>query len=95
MGAGKLCRCDDALDRQCWIGQSDIVANRPIEQHVLLQDDADLPSQPGGIDHGEIDAVDEDAAAFRHVKSLDQLGQRALARSRRSDNADASGRAPL
>ena len=70
------------------IGERDVVADRAVEQHVLLQHDADLPPQPGGIDHGEIDAVDEHAAALRHVEPLHQLGERALARARRADDAD-------
>ncbi len=79
MRAGKLGRGDDALDRHRRIGERDIVADRAVEQHVLLQNDADLPAQPGGVDHGEIDAVDQHAAALRHIEPLDQLGQRALA----------------
>ena len=86
--AGKLRRGDDALDRHRRIGERDIVADRAVEQHVLLQHDADLPPQPGGIDHGKIDAVDQNAPALRHVKPLDQLGERALAGTRRPDDAD-------
>ena len=36
----------------------------------------------------EIDAVDQNAAAFGHVEPLDELGKGALSRSRRADNAD-------
>ena len=36
----------------------------------------------------EIDAVDQHAAALRHVEPLDQLGERALARARGADDAD-------
>ena len=86
--AGELGRGDDPLDRHGRIGERDIVADRAVEQHVLLQHDADLAAQPGGVDHGEIDAVDQHAAAFRHVKPLDQLGERALARARGADDAD-------
>ena len=70
------------------IGERDVVAHRAVEQHVLLQHDADLAAQPGRIDHGEIDAVDQHAAALGHVEALDQLGERALARARGADDAD-------
>ena len=88
MGAGELGGGDDALDRHRRIGERDIVAHRGIEQYVFLQHDADLAPQPGGIDHAEIDAIDKDAPALRHVKPLDQLGERALARARGTDDAD-------
>ena len=88
VSAGERCRLDDALHRHGWIGQRDVLANRAVEQHVLLQDDADLASQPGQIDHREIDAVDQHASALRHIETLDQLGDGALARARRADDAD-------
>ena len=70
------------------VGERDIVAHRAVEQHVLLQHNARLPAQPGGVDHCEVDAVDEHAPALRHVQSLDELGERALARARGADDAD-------
>ena len=36
----------------------------------------------------QIDAVDQHAAALRHVEALDQLGERALAGARGADDAD-------
>ena len=48
----------------------------------------DLAAQPGRVDHGEIDAIDENSARLRHVETLDKLGKRALARSRRTDDTD-------
>ena len=86
--AGQLRRGDDALHRHGRVGERDVVAHRTVEQHVLLQHDADLAPQPGGVDHREIDAVDQHAPALRHVEPLDQLGERALARARRADDAD-------
>ena len=79
---------DDALHRHGRVGERDVLANRAVEQHVLLQHDADLAPQPGQIDHREIDAVDQHASALRHVETLDQLGERALARARGADDAD-------
>src|SRR4029077_9728459 len=84
----KACRRDDALHRHRWVGERDILADRAVEQHVLLQDDANLAAQPGRVDHGEIHAVDQDAPALRDVEALDELGERALARPRRPDDAD-------
>ena len=81
MGAGELCRRDDPLDRHRRIGKRNVVANRAVEQHVFLQHDADLPPQPRRIDHGQVDAVDQNAAALRHIKPLDEFGERALARA--------------
>ena len=70
------------------IGERDVVADRAVEQHVLLQHDADLAAQPGDVDHREVDAVDQHAAALGHVEPLDQLGERALAGAGGADDAD-------
>ena len=81
-------RRDDALHRHRRIGERDIVAHRAVEQHVLLQHDADLAAQPGRIGHREIHAVDQHAPALRDVEALHQFGERALARARGPDDAD-------
>ena len=86
--AGELRGRDHALHRQRRIGERDVVADRAVEQHVLLQHHADLAAQPGDIDHREVDAVDQHAPALRHVEPLHQLGQRRLARAGRADDAD-------
>src|SRR5258708_15966253 len=59
-----------------------------VEKDILLQHDADLAAQTSDVDHGEIDAGDEDTAALRHVEAVDELGERALARPGRTDDAD-------
>ena len=69
-------------------GQGDIVAHRTVEQHVLLEHHADLPPQPGRVGHHQIHAVDQHAAALRHVEPLHQFCEGALARTRRADDAD-------
>ncbi len=89
--AGELGGGDDALHRRRRIGERDVVADGAVEQHVLLQHDADLAPQPGDVDHGEIDAVDQHAPALGHVEPLHELGERALARARGADDADAPG----
>src|SRR5262249_45356056 len=60
VGAGELSGVDYPLDRHTPIGERDIVANRAIEQDVLLQHDTELPAQPSRVNHGEIDTVDQD-----------------------------------
>ena len=58
MGGGQLCRCDDAIDGHAGIAYGDVLAYRATEEEILLEHDTDLTSQPVGIDHGQIDAVD-------------------------------------
>ena len=86
--AGERGRGHDALDRHGRVGERDVLADRAVEEHVLLQHDADLAAQPGRIDDGEIDAVDQHASAFGHVQPLHDLGERALARARGADDSD-------
>ena len=88
MGAGELGGRDHALHRRRRVGERDVVADRAVEQHVLLQHHADLPAQPGDVDQREVDAVDQDAAALGHVEALHQLGQGRLAGAGGADDAD-------
>ena len=81
MRAREACRGDDALHRHGWIGKRDIFPDRAIEQHVFLQNDPDLPPQPCRVGCREVHTVNQDAPALRHVQTLDQLGEGALARS--------------
>src|ERR1700722_2111393 len=88
VGPRKLRRSNDTLDRQRGIGQRNVVPDRAVEQHVFLKHDTDLATQPGRIDLREIDAVDQHTAALRDIEALDELGERALARAGRTDDAD-------
>src|SRR3954454_3433730 len=88
MSARQLRRVDDAVHRQAWIGQRDVVAHRPVEQHVVLEHDSDLPTEPGRVGRHQIHSVDQHAAGLRNVEPLHQLGEGAFARAGRSDNAD-------
>src|SRR5258708_7600342 len=47
MSAGKRRRRNDTLHGHRRIGERDVFANGAVEEHVLLQDDADLASKPG------------------------------------------------
>src|SRR5262245_6730235 len=88
MRASECRRRNDAVHRHRRIGERDVVAHRGVEQNILLQHHADLPTQPGNIDGGEIDTVDQHASALGHVKPLQQLDERALAGARRADDAN-------
>src|SRR3954454_24207426 len=93
MSARQLRRVDDAVHRQARIGQGDVVAHRPIEQHVVLEHDSDLSTEPGRVGRHQIHSIDQHAAALRNVEPLHQLGEGAFARAGRSDDADGlSGR---
>src|SRR5713101_6055849 len=81
--AGEFGGGDHLRHRHRWIDERDVVANGMVEKDVLLQHDADLAAQPS-----DVDAVDEDTAALRHVEAVDELGERALARPGRADDAD-------
>ena len=52
-----------AAARHGGIGERDVVVDRAIEENVLLQDDADLPAQPAGIELGDVDAVEQHRAS--------------------------------
>ena len=54
------------------IAERDVLVDGAVEQHVLLQHDADLAPQPAGIELGDVDAV-EHHLALRRVKPLDTL----------------------
>ena len=72
---------DHPLHRHARLSQRDIVTDRAVEKHVVLHDHADLPTQPGDVDHGEIDAVHQHAAPLGNVKALHELGQSAFTRA--------------
>ena len=64
----------------------DIVADRVVEQHRVLRDDADRGAQARLRDLGDILAVDRDAPAGRVVEAEEQPRERRLARARRPDH---------
>ena len=77
--AGQLGRLDHLLHRQPRIGQRDVVSHGTVEEKIFLEHDSHLPTQPGRVHLREIDTIDEDAPAFRHIQPLNQLGNGALA----------------
>src|SRR5260370_1385812 len=88
VGARKRRRGDDTLGRRGGIGEGDIFPDRAVEQHVFLKHHAHLSAQPCRIDLREIDAIDQHPAALRDIEALDELGERALARSGGADDPD-------
>jgi hypothetical protein len=56
------------------IAKSDVLVDRPIEQDVLLQHDADLPPEPARIELRRVDAIDHHLAGLRAVQALHQFG---------------------
>ena len=46
------------------IAERDVLVDRPVEQDVLLQHDADLPPEPARIELGDVDAVDHHLAGI-------------------------------
>jgi len=49
---------DHAFHGNRGVGKRDVLADRAVEQHILLQHDPHLAAQPGRIDQGEIDTID-------------------------------------
>src|SRR5262249_62225553 len=75
------------------VSERNVCAYRAVEQHIFLQHDAQLPTQPGGVDDGKVDAVHQHAPTLRYVEPLGKLGERALAGARGADDAnDLTGR---
>ena len=72
--ARELGRLHNDLHRDARIRQGNVVANATVEQEVLLEDNANLASQPRRLDHREIDAVDQHAPGYREIEPLNQLG---------------------
>ena len=74
VGAGEPRRLHHQRARRGGIGQRDVLVDRAVEQHVLLQHDADLAAQPGRVELGDVDAVEHHLAGVRAVEALDGLG---------------------
>src|SRR5260221_2160736 len=86
--AGEFGGGDHLRHRHRWIDERDVVADGMVEKDILLQHDADLAAQPSDVDHGEIDAVDEDTAALRHVEAEVGLGDQGPVRTATHADAD-------
>ncbi len=81
-------RVHHGLDGRGRVRDGDVLAHAAVEQQVLLQYHADLPSQLRRIDQADVDTVHEDAALLGYVQALHELGERALAGARAPHDAD-------
>src|SRR5262245_31558984 len=88
MGSSERCCCNDPFHRHCGIDKRNVFPDRTIEQHIFLQHDPDLSSQPCGIDLGKVCPIYQYASALGDIKTLDKLCQGAFAGTRRTDNSD-------
>ena len=79
-------RFDNAFQRHTRIRQRDIVAYAAVEQHILLQDHAHLPPQPGRSGQSQIVAVHQHPSLLRHIQTLHQFGECGFARPRTTHN---------
>src|ERR1700730_3813744 len=86
--AGELGGTDDFVQRGGRLGHRDVLAHRAAEQKILLQYDADLRAQMGEVELLQILAVDVYQPGLRPVETLDQPGDRRLARAAAADDAD-------
>ena len=73
---------DHPLQRDVGAPVRDVGAHRVVEEHGLLRDQADLPTQGLQRDLAEVEAVDGEASRGGVVEAGQQAGQRGLARSR-------------
>ena len=69
-------------------GERDVVADRAGEQERLLGNDAELAAEGVDLHRLEGDAVDVDVPRSRVVEAGDELGDRRLSRSGRTDERD-------
>jgi len=65
----------------------DVFADRAVEEHGLLQHEADLAAQRGEPEATDIATVDQHAAAGRVVETRDEAYHGRLAAAGRADNA--------
>ena len=87
MGTGQFCCLLDLFMGRVRQGDADVLLDGAGEEQVVLQDDADLPSEPGRLYFGGVDAVDENAPLLRQVQALDELRERALSGAGAADDA--------
>lgn len=79
--ASQLGRMDDRFKGCARIREGNVLPDAPVEEHVLLQHHTDLTTQQAGIRKREVDTINQHAPSLRDIETLNQLGQRALARA--------------
>src|SRR5699024_8179654 len=83
-----LGRLDDLVRGGVRAAVGDVVPDRPAEQPGVLQHHADVPAHLAAREHGDVHAVDGDAAAVEVVEPHDEVDQRGLAGSGGADDGD-------
>ena len=68
----------DLLRRRMRPGERDVLGDRPVEQKVVLQDDAELRAIVGQPHRVEIAAVHQDPALLGAVECQNQADERAF-----------------
>ena len=66
-----------------------VVKHAALEQDRLLEDDADLAAQVVELDGGEVDAIEQHAAAVGYEEARKKVDHRRLATTTRPDKGDA------
>src|SRR5262245_22548702 len=79
----------DLLVGRAFLAEPDVLADRHVEQHVLLEHHCHAPAQRFTSHLADIDAVDADAALVGLVEAQDQIEQRALPGAARADDRNA------
>ena len=88
LGAGQTRRLDDLLEAGIGLRGGDRLADRPAEQEILLQHDAQARAQVVDVDLAQIVAVDLDQPLIIAVQQLQQPGDSGLARPASPDDAE-------
>ena len=88
MGIGQLCGRQHLFIARIRLSIADVVPDRSGEQMRILQDDAQRTAQIVLLDQLDIDAVIGDRSFLDVVKTVDQIGDRRLSGTGRTDEGD-------
>jgi len=77
---GHLGGVHNLLQLRLGTGEGDVLANRALEEEIVLQDDADPRAQMRGVDLLDVLVVDADDAGLRGIQLLQEPGDRGFAR---------------
>ena len=79
---------DDVIEGRVRLGGRDILANRPAEEEIFLQDHAKTAAKMRNVVFADVDAVDLDHAFIIRMQALQQARHGRLARSASPDHAE-------
>src|SRR5258706_12810265 len=86
---GKLARLDDLLEARMRVGENQVVVDRAAEEYRVLRHHAVMLAQLVGGKITDVAPIDRDRAVGRLVETLQELGKRAFAGTRRAHQGDA------